>query len=227
MAPEPNGDGDLVPRIRNVGSSSRRSFLRRSAAAAVGVTALGASASSVAAQDNGVTDIDILNFALTLEYLEARFYEEGLDTIGERGLNRALRGTVGGQMRGRVFGELETVKEHEQAHVAVLIDTIESLGGNPIDEPTFDFGTTTEDPMEFLETAAFLETTGVSAYAGAAPLIENEDLIPPALGIHSVEARHTSYLNVLIGKSGFPNVIDDPQTIGEVLELAGDFIVEE
>lgn len=95
-----------------------------------------------------------------------------------------------------------------------------------VDEPEFDFGTATEDPVEFLQTTALLETTGVSAYAGAAPLIENADLIPPALSIHSVEARHASFLNVLNGEIGFPDAFDEALTVDEVLDRAGPFIVD-
>ncbi|WP_114578335.1 ferritin-like domain-containing protein [Saliphagus sp. LR7] len=175
----------------------------------------------------GPSDVDILNFALTLEYLEARFYREGLDTIGSSGLCRSepLQ-MVGGAVQDDAFEELRTIQAHEEAHVEILVDTIGNLGGEPIAEPEFDFGTATENPAEFLQTAAVLETTGVGAYAGAAPLIENPDLIPPALGIHSVEARHSSFLNVVNGESGFPNAVDEALTMDEVLERAGPFIVE-
>ena len=84
----------------------------------------------------------------------------------------------------------------------------------------------TEQPVEFLQTAALLEATGAGAYAGAAPLIEDADLIPPALSIHSVEARHTSFQNVLNGEIGFPNAFDEALTVDEVLARAGPFIIE-
>lgn len=221
--------------------SSRRRFLSTSALLGAGAVAATTSASAqmpragtaLAAtnehgdDEDGPSDIDILNFALTLEYLEARFYREGLDTIGSSGLCRSepLQ-MVGGSLRNDAFEELRVIQEHEEAHVEVIADTIEDLGGEPIEEPEFDFGTATEDPTEFLATAAVLETTGVSAYAGAAPLIENPDLVPPALSIHSVEARHSSFLNVLNGESGFPNAFDEALTMDEVLERAGPFIVE-
>jgi hypothetical protein len=79
--------------------------------------------------------------------------------------------------------------------------------------------------MAFPGTAAPLEDIGVSAYAGAAPHIENEDLLPPALGIHSVEARHAAFLRTLVGESAFPSVIDEARSRPEVLELAFGFIV--
>lgn len=104
---------------------------------------------------------------------------------------------VGGSVRDDAYGKLRVIKAHEEAHVDTLGGTIEDLGGDPVAEPEFDFGTATVDPVEFLATAATLETTDVAAYAGAAPLIENAELISPALDIHSVEARHSSFLNGL------------------------------
>ena len=215
--------------------SSRRRFLTTSAL--LGAGAFGATMPAAADShddddpmdmddDDELDDVDILNFARTLEFLEARFYREGLDTIGESGLcsSEPLR-ELGGDLQFAAFDELRVIQEHEEIHLEVLGETIEDLGGEPVAEPEFDFGTATEDPVEFLQTAALLETTGVGAYAGAAPLIENPDLIPPALSIHSVEARHTSFLNVLLGESGFPDAFDEALTVDEVLERAGPFIV--
>ncbi len=219
-------------------SSSRRRFLGTSALLGAGALAATAPASATTltsmdghdgseGTDDGPSDADILNFARTLEFLEARFYREGLDTIGEHDLHcsEPLR-MIGGPIQDDAYGELRVIQAHEEAHVEALGDAIEGLGGEPVAEPEFDFGTATEDPVEFLATAATLETTGVAAYAGAAPLIENAELIPSALGIHSVEARHSSFLNVLNGESGFPEAVDQPLTMDEVLERAGPFIVE-
>ena len=216
------------------GDSSRRRFITTSAL--LGAGAFGATMPAAAHDDDDEemddgndleSDVDILNFALTLEFLEARFYREGLDTIGEQELrcSEPLR-MVGGDVRDRAYDDLRVIQEHEEIHAEVIGDTIEDLGGEPVDEPEFDFGTATEDPAEFLATAAQLEATGVGAYAGAAPMIENQDLIPPALSIHSVEARHTSFLNALNGEIGFPNAFDEALTVDEVLERAGPFIVE-
>lgn len=171
-------------------------------------------------------DVAILNYALTLEYLEARFYREGLDNIGEEALCNCKALEEDSYLADRVYDELRTVQEHEESHVETLVSTIESLGGEPIEEPEFDFGLAVEYPMAFLGTAAQLEDIGVSAYAGAAPSIENEDLVAPALGIHSVEARHASFLRTVTNQTGFPDVIDEPRTRSEVLELAGGFIVD-
>lgn len=239
---EPTGIDRLTTTV-NDQLTSRRRFMATSAVAGAG--ALGFSMPAAADEhgdggDNGedesmgmddeedeLDDIGILNFARTLEFLEARFYREGLDTIGEQGLrcSKPLQ-AVGGEVQARAFDDLRVIQEHEEIHAEVLGETIEDLGGEPIEEPEFDFGTATEDPVEFLQTAALLEATGTGAYAGAAPLIENADLIPPALSIHSVEARHTSFLNVLNGEIGFPDAFDEALTVDEVLERAGPFIVE-
>lgn len=238
---QPTGIDQLTTTV-NDQLTSRRRFMATSAligAGALGATSPAAASEHGDADENGempdemgddegeLDDVDILNFALTLEYLEARFYQEGLDTIGEQGLRCSEPlSAVGGEVQDRAFDDLRVIQEHEETHVEVLAETIEDLGGEPIEEPEFDFGTATEDPVEFLQTAALLETTGVGAYAGAAPLIENADLIPPALSIHSVEARHASFLNVLNGEIGFPDAFDEALTVDEVLERAGPFIVE-
>ncbi len=172
-------------------------------------------------------DIAILNYALTLEFLEAEFYREGLDNLGCSGLLDAkLLADFGQPIRTRVFDDLEVIRDHEITHAEVLGQTIEDLGGEPIEKPEFDFGTAVEDPDEFITTAAVLEDTGVGAYAGAAPSIENPELIPPALSIHSVEARHASFVRVLGGEIGFPNAFDEALTREEVLERASPFIVQ-
>lgn len=224
----------------NTSSKSRRGFLAASAAVGAGIGAFGA-ITPVAGDEHGdgggdseddemegaSGDIEILNFARTLEFLEARFYREGLNTIGRDALRCSdpLR-TIGGPVQNRAFDDLRVIQEHEEMHAQVLGDTVESLGGEPVTEPEFDFGSATQDPVEFLATAALLETTGVSAYAGAAPEIENPELIPPALSIHSVEARHTSFLNVLNGEISFPNAFDEALSMDEVLKRANQFIVE-
>ncbi|TQQ79353.1 ferritin-like domain-containing protein [Halonotius terrestris] len=171
-------------------------------------------------------DVAILNYALTLEYLEAKFYQEGLDNIGEEALCNCRAVPEDSPLKERMYDELVTIKEHEEQHVETLISTIESLDGEPVEEPAFDFGLAVEYPMAFLGTAVQLEDVGVSAYAGAAPDIESADLIPPALGIHSVEARHAAFLRTLNGVTSYPNVIDEARSRDEVLAIASEYIVE-
>lgn len=169
-------------------------------------------------------DIEILNYARTLEFLEAEFYIRGIRNIDEAAFEQHFEGW--GPIQDRVVNRLRIIRDHEVTHAEVLGQTIEALGGEPVSSPQFDFGTAVEQPDEFVATAATLEDIGVSAYAGAAPSIENADLIPPALSIHSVEARHASFLRELNDEVGFPTPFDQPRSRSEVLELASGFIVE-
>src|ERR1700744_2543929 len=147
----------------------------------------------------GPTNTDIvtvLNFALTLEYLESTFYSTGLST---NGLIPASDQTVMAQ-----------ISKHETAHVALLKQTITSLSGTPVAMPTFDFtaGGTYSDVfsnyMTFLALSNAFEDTGVRAYKGAAPsLLGAGAVLTAALDIHSVEARHASEVRKLRGLKGW------------------------
>jgi rubrerythrin len=172
-------------------------------------------------------DVDLLNYALTLEYLEAEFYRQGLENISEEELCTCEALNDESPIAERAYGELETIRAHEEAHAETLASAIEDLGGTPIEEPEFDFGLRVEYPVAFLATAAQFEDVGVSAYAGAAPFIESESLVPPALGIHSVEARHASFLRTLNDETSFPNAFDEARSRSDVLDLVGEFIVSE
>jgi len=236
-------DPNTVPQQHNSVTNTRRRFLG-GAAGALGVAGVGtAFTMPVAAGDDyeaeggdeppeGVDsdfddDVDILNFARTLEFLEARFYQEGLDNIDTDDLCD-IEGVkhLDDEVVEYLYSEIEVIQEHEAIHAEVLGAVVEDLGGDPVDEPEFDFGEAVEDPTAFIETAAVLEDTGVSAYAGAATEIEDPDLIPPALSIHSVEGRHASFVRVLGGESGFPNAFDAPQPREDIEEAIEPFIVE-
>jgi rubrerythrin len=225
-------------------NGSRRRFLTGTAGALGGVALGGAFATPALAQDDSASgdevegeppeapdsdfedDVAILNYALTLEYLEASFYEEALDNISESDLVDGPLADFGDPVTDNAYEYLETIRDHEVTHAETLVAVIEDLGGDPIDEPEFDFGSAVEEPDEFLATAVQLEDTGVAAYAGAAPFIETDSLVPPALSIHSVEARHASYLRVLNQQIPFPEPFDDPLSRTEVLDIASGFIVE-
>jgi hypothetical protein len=155
------------------------------------------------AQGTGLTQdiIDVLNFALTLEYLEDEFYRTGLASgvIDSAGLP--------------IF---QTISAHEAAHVALLQGV---LGDNAVASPTFDFTAGgTFDPFgnydQFKALSQGFEDTGVRAYKGqAANLIANNDILTTALQIHSVEARHASAVRRLRGQKGWitGNSVDVPQ----------------
>ncbi|MFC4359358.1 ferritin-like domain-containing protein [Halobium salinum] len=171
-------------------------------------------------------DVPILNYALTLEHLENAFYRDGLATFSNDELMEAdALSTFSESLRMEVPGYLKTVGAHEKAHVDALTATISDLGGDPVGEGEYDFGY--ETPTEFMQVAKALENTGVAAYAGAAPSIVSEELLTVAAGIHSVEARHASFLNLVNSSSPFPNAVDEAKSVSEVLEIAGGFVTSE
>jgi len=176
--------------------------------------------------EDDTDDLAVLNYALTLEHLENAFYREGLETFSDDELMDAdVLSEFGEEVRMAVPDHLRTAGAHEAAHVNAITGTVEALGGTPVEEATYDFGY--ETPSEFLAVAKALENTGVAAYKGAAPTVSDDDVFAAALGIHSVEARHAALLNELNGEVPFPDGVDEPRSMAEVSEIAGQFIVEE
>jgi hypothetical protein len=170
-------------------------------------------------------DVPTLNYALTLEHLENVFYRDGLETFSDDELmNADVLSDYGTTVQEKVPGHLAMVGDHEAAHVTARSDTIEQLGGTPVEEANYDFGY--ETPSEFLGVAKALENTGVAAYKGAAGTISADAVFEAAISIHSVEARHASFLNELNVESPFPTAVDEPMSMAEVREVAGQFIVE-
>jgi rubrerythrin len=169
--------------------------------------------SLVAAQEL-TSDIDVLNYALTLEHLEYSFYRDGIGLFN-----------FGQDSRGQsIDTNFAAIRDHEGAHVETLASVIADLGGTPVEETTYDFGDAYTDSMAFMMTAAALENTGVSAYDGAGQFITDPELLTAAGSIVAVEARHASYLNLLTGQIPFPAAFETPLTMDEVLEIAGPFI---
>lgn len=166
----------------------------------------------LAIQITFANDIEVLNYALTLEHLEAAFYAMS----GEYSFGADAFGNS-------IDAWMSVVGEHENAHVATLTQVITDLGGEPAAASEYDFGVT--DANSFLATAAVLENVGVAAYDGAGQFIENADLLTAAGSIVAVEARHASYLNLITGASPFPSAFETPMTPDEVLAAAGPFIV--
>ncbi|MEJ7901726.1 MAG: ferritin-like domain-containing protein [Thermomicrobiales bacterium] len=196
---------------------SRRTLLGTGSKLAVGGAVAFAAAGSPAlarlvAAQAFTDDIDVLNYALTLEHLEYAFYRDGL---------AAFSADV---FEAGVYDNLLDIRDHEDAHVDALVSTIESLGGTPVEEATYDFGY--QNAGGFLAVAAALENTGVSAYDGAAASIENVDLLNAAGSIVAVEARHASYLNLINGEDPFPAAFETPLSRDEILAIAGPFIVQ-
>ncbi|SEA36106.1 Tat (twin-arginine translocation) pathway signal sequence [Haloplanus vescus] len=219
----------IVDDLRGESAASRRQFLQRSAAAGAGTLALSIAGSNAAlaqeAESDETTDVDVLNYALTLEHLEHAFYRDGLERFGENDFERAQ--TLNGlayRTRKDVRPNFEAIRDHEKAHVDTLTTVIGDLGGDPVAEACYDFGV--EDVDDFIAVAGVLENTGVSAYDGAISMIENADLLTAGATIATVEGRHAAYLNTLNEKDPFPEAFDDAQSMSEILDAAGGFIVD-
>ena len=166
---------------------------------------------------DGYTDIEVLNYALTLEHLEYAFYRDGLALFSAREFKQAGFGKP-------AYGRLKTIREHERIHVETLTTTIRGLGGDPVGEaPCYAFADAFRSVAAFLETAQLLENTGVSAYDGAIALIDAPELQTAGATIATVEARHAAYLNDLNGDSPFPAAFDTPLSMAEVLAAAAPF----
>ena len=225
--------------------TSRRGFLAGSAAAGAGALGLTSGLASADHEGNGNgddnsgmssgnpyaqdgTDVDVLNYALTLEHLEAAFYRDATLSRETVMSSDALAG-FSEEFRNQVYDNIVVIGEHESTHVDVLTQVIRTLGGEPVQAAEYDFGVPRNEemgPMQYLATAQALENTGVMAYAGALDLIESPDLQTAAATVATVEARHAAYLNLLNGGSPFPDAFDEATPMDEVLEIAGQFIVE-
>jgi len=201
----PEQVGLANPGLANVevGGMTRSSFILRGAMAAGAVYGVGAVTPFVsqALAEAGGGDVEILNFALTLEYLESDFYNVKGKEVG-------LKGTA--KSYAKMFGE------QEADHVGALTTTIKALGGKPVAKPMFVLPASSQS--SFLALASVLENTGVSAYNGAAPSIKSKEVLAAAGSIVQIEARHAAAINLLIGKSPTPNEgFDVPLTKAQVL----------
>jgi hypothetical protein len=137
-------------------------------------------------------DIAILNFALTLEYLESAFY---------------AKANSDGALKGQYARFAKIVGQHEAAHVAALKKT---LGSKAVKKPSFDFKGTTASQSAFASTATTLEDTGVQAYQGQAGNIKTPAVLKAAISIHPVEARHAAWIRSIVGHgSGNPSPAPD------------------
>ena len=191
---------------------TRESFLLRSTlagAAAYGtLSATGLITKALA--DSGSGDVDILNYALTLEYLETEFYVQAAKQV--KGLS---------SYESKLTKEL---RDNEAEHVDALTATIKKLGGKPVAKPKFDFGGAFGSRAVYLKTANTLEDTGVSAYNGAAPDIKSKEVLGAAGGIVQVEARHAAAIRLARGQDITAGAFDEALTMKEVLAAAGPFI---
>lgn len=157
--------------------------------------------------------VDVLNFALTLEYLEAAFYKEA----------NSSSGLIPSKYR-QMF---RTIGQHETAHVKLLKS---ALGSAAVKAPAVDFtaGGQYADVFSnfdtFVAVSATFEDLGVAAYKGQAGNLAGTPVLTTALQIHSVEARHAAAVRPLAGKLGYDGAFDKPKTKKQVLAAARPFL---
>lgn len=161
------------------------------------------------------TDLDILNYALTLEHLEDTFYRQGLDKFSAEDFKSC-------DLDETVYDRFKAISQHETTHVAFLTSAIRAAGGSPVPQCDYKFGYT--DVQGFVALAQLLERTGVSAYDGANQYITNPAYRTAAATIVTVEARHSAFLNSITNRSPFPYPFDTPLSLNEVITLAGGLI---
>jgi hypothetical protein len=200
------------------GASNRRSFLNKIAIAGAAVAAIGNSSKGNAQTTTAApTDADILNFALNLEYLEAEFYTVATTgmTIDQMGIGITGSGTQGAATGGAKvnFGSgaaltaaiANQIAYDERSHVALIRGALTAAGATPIAQPAINldalgigFGGVTD----FLQLARAFEDIGVSAYAGAAPLITSNTILGYAARIAQTEAEHVANIRLQIAQMG-------------------------
>ena len=191
---------------------NRQSFIMRGAVAAgavYGLTAVGPFVREAIAQGEG-GDVDILNFALTLEFLEAAFYTQALKQVSG--------------MEGAVKSLATEIRDNETEHVDALMATIKDLGGMPVKAPGVDFGRAFASQGSFLKLAQTFEDTGVSAYNGAAPAIKSKEILGAAGSIVQVEARHAAAIRFLRGQPISDGGFDKSLEMQAVLDAVKPFV---
>jgi len=203
-------------------ASNRRSFLGKIAVASAGAVALGAGL--MEGQTSAPTDADILNFALNLEYLEAEFYTVATTgkTIDQVGVSIAGSGAQGAATGGKMVNLTNSsfptaaiameIAEDERSHVTLLQQALTAAGAQPIAQPAINLnalGIGFGSVAEFLTLARAFEDVGVTAYAGAAPLISDKGILGYAARILAAEAEHVSNIRLQIAQLGVSTTLLD------------------
>jgi hypothetical protein len=194
----------LAAFIAACGSSSSSSS---STTAATTTSSSAASTTSAANSGFGAGDLGIVNYALTLEYLENQFYDKVI---------------ASGLFKGSVLSTLKLFGSEEHAHVLALESVAKKLG-TPATKPVGKFPLTSAAAVTKL--AATVENLGASAYLGQAPSIKSPEILAAALSIHTVEARHAATLNTLLKLSPTPTgAFGTPASMATVLAAVKPFI---
>lgn len=209
-------DGNRKRFLKTVGAGGAASFgafvlaacgsSSKNSTASTAATATGASNASSA---SATGDIGILNYALTLEYLESEFYRKVL---------------AANLFSGKVGALLQSFAQQEQSHVVALKAAVAKLGGTPVAKPASKFPITSAKQVANL--AYTVENLGAAAYLGQAANIQSPEVLASALAIHSVEARHAATLGTLVEKSITPDgAFAKPAEMSTVLTAVKPFLV--
>jgi hypothetical protein len=200
---------------------SRRSFLRNAALVGVGLTYAATRPGDPIAygkaergfgSEAAKSDLDILNYALTLEYLESAFYTAGLKAK---------------LLKGRELELIDPIQQHEANHVTAVRTTIQDLGGTPVAAPKVKFPAGTfSSRAAFLKTAGTFEELGVKAYHGQVPLVKDGHILAAAASIAGVESRHAAIIAQVSGRNPFPAPIEGHLGMAPVLKAAMPFIAK-
>jgi rubrerythrin len=171
------------------------------------------SGSSTTMNNGGSTkgDLEIVQYALTLEHIETDFYNAVIDS---------------GVVKDKALAETaKMIRDNEQEHVDALTGTVKQLGGTP-KRPKTTFDAVLEGGEKMvLETAATVENLGAAAYLGQAGRIKSKEILAAALAIHSVEGRHAAALNSVVGKTIVPDgAFAKPASMAQVLPKVKPFL---
>ena len=212
--------GGALEELTNDPSSRKRFLGMVGGAGAAGALALfmaacgdddETAATTSADEKAGGGDLAIVNYALTLEYLEAQFYADVIKA---------------GVVTDKAVGEAaKRIGENEQEHVDALLATAKQLG-KPAAKPKTDFQSVIDGGEKMvLETAASVENLGAAAYLGQAGRIKSKEILAAALAIHTVEARHAAALNKIVGRSIVPDgAFAKPASMEEVIPKIKPFL---
>jgi rubrerythrin len=180
------------------GSSSKSSTTTKAAAAA----------NTQSTPSSGTGDVAILNYALTLEYLETEFYAKVI---------------AAGLFTGKVGALVKSFGAQEASHVVALKGAVTKLGGTPVAKPEGKFPITSANQVA--ELAYTVENLGAAAYLGQAGNIQSPEVLASALAIHSVEARHAATFGTLVKKAITPDgAFAKPADMSTVLAAVKPFL---
>jgi hypothetical protein len=173
-------------------------------------TSSGAAAATTASSSSSMSsspDLAIVNYALTLEYLESQFYAKVVKSGLFHGKNLSVIKSFG----------------HEEAQHVTALKAVATKLGTPATEPTGKFPIKNAKQVTLL--AGAVENLGAAAYLGQAGNIQSKEILAAALAIHTIEARHAATINLVLGKNPTPDgAFAKPMSMSQVLAVVKPFI---